>query len=164
MKVSIEGASRQQVVTVEGCRLLWPHLSGKAGRFNREGERGFTIVFDDADEVQKLIDEGYNVNIKAPREPGDEPFMKMTIKMAYTPKYRPQVWLNVNGQRKVLDENTCEAIDMLRSSNITNVIVQFHPNIYDNEFGHGKSAWLDGIEVFAIPSRFMDPGFDFEEL
>lgn len=164
MRVDISGAGKQQVVTIEGCRLLWPHLAGNPGKFNRAGERGFTIVFDDADEVQKLVDEGYNVNIKPPREEGEEPFMKMNVKLAFTPTYRPQIWLNVNGQRKVLDENTCEAIDMLRSSNITNVVVQFHPFIYDNEYGHGKSAWLDGIEVFAIPSRFMDPDFDFEEI
>lgn len=158
MRVTITGEDRDQVVLIEGAKLMWPHLAGHKGKYNAEGERGFTLVFDDEEEAQKLVDAGYNVSIKAPREEGDIPFMKLKVKMAFTPNYQPDIWMTVNGNRRVLNAESCEAIDRLKSTSITDTVVQIHPYDWNNDFGSGRSAWLDGVEVFVKPSRFADPG------
>ena len=67
--------ARQNIpnLSIENAHLLFRNLSGREDKYNRAGQRNFCVVIDDPDETQKLIDDGWNVRLLAPREEGDEP-------------------------------------------------------------------------------------------
>ena len=71
----------REILQIDGARIIFRNFSGAATQYNREGERNFSLVIEDENVANALIEEGWNVKIKAPREEGDIPFMHLPIKV-----------------------------------------------------------------------------------
>ena len=156
------------ILQIDGARIIHRNFSGEATKFNREGNRNFSLVIEpgtinrerdvrSAEEIRDiLIDDvnkygvGWNVKTKDPRDEGDDPFIYMQVKLKFSDK-GPAVYLISGNVRRELNE---ESINMLDNIDIANVDLDIRP--YDDVV-NGKpfrAAYLHSICVTQDVDRF----------
>jgi len=141
----------KDILQIDDAHIIYRNFSGAPSKFNREGDRNFAVVIPDEDIKDALVERGWNVKIKPPREDGDEPFMTMTVKVKFN-DYGPRVYLKTGNKLNTLDEDT---VDILDNIDIESVDLDIRP--YDWELSTGKSgrtAYLQGIKVIQKIDRF----------
>ena len=130
-------------VTVRGARIYFRNFSGKKGMYNAEGDRNFSVRFND-EQAEDLKAKGWNVKTKPAREEGDEDFhhLKVKVKFDFKP---PAVWLVTRqGTRKTkLPENL---VGMLDYADLETVDLTFSPSRWKMQDGRtGVTAYLRTI-------------------
>lgn len=139
------------ILQIDDARIIFRNFAGRGDKFNREGDRNFAVVIPTRDIADRLIDEGWNVKIKPPREDGDDEFMYLPVKIKFG--FRgPNAYLVTGNRRNRLDE---ESIGLLDDVDIREVNLDIRP--YDWTLGTGKSgrtAYLQSIEVIQEIDRF----------
>ena len=158
------------IVQVDGARIIYRNFSGRGTQYNREGDRNFCLVIDDQDVAEKLIEEGFNVKIREPREEGEAPFMYMKVNVKYHAKGSDLERLNpvavlVSGRnRTTLDE---ESICCFDSIDIANVDLDISGSNWTVQGRSGRSAYLSKIyvtqELDRFAARYSDD-YDHEEV
>lgn len=140
------------ILQIDDARIVYRNFSGAASKYNREGDRNFAVVITDEDIKDKLIEEGWNVKIKAPREEGETPFMFLPVKIKFNDR-GPIVYL-VSGRKKTqLDEET---VDLLDNIDIAGVDLDVRPYDWEVNGKSGRSAYLHSICVTQEVDRFAD--------
>ena len=145
------------IVQIDGARIIFRNFSGRGTQYNREGDRNFCVVIDDEEIANRLIEEGFNVKIRQPREEGDEPFMYMKVNVKYHPKgseyerLNPVACLITGRNRNMLDE---ESICCLDSIDIENVDLDLSGSNWNVQGRSGRSAYLSKIYVTQELDRF----------
>lgn len=145
------------IVQIDGARIIFRNFSGRGTQYNREGDRNFCVVIDDEDIANRLIEEGFNVKIRQPREEGEEPFMYMKVNVKYHPKGSEYERLNpvaclISGRnRNMLDE---ESICCLDGIDIENVDLDLSGSNWNVQGRSGRSAYLSKIYVTQELDRF----------
>lgn len=135
---------------VDDATLLFRNFRGEGSDYNREGDRNFCLLIDDPDIADRLIESGWNVKIKEPRNPEDGPFMYMKVKVNFN-EYGPNVFLVCGSKRMRLTEDNVGILDRIA---ITNVDLDINPYDWERNGNKGRSAYLDGIEVTQRTDRF----------
>lgn len=142
---------------IDDARLCFRNFRGAADTFNAEGNRRFSVIIPSeeiAEALQNDVNEygvGWNVKISAPREEGDEPFIHLPVKVKYTERSQPNVYLVSGGNRVKLTEET---ISMLDDIDIASVDLDIRP--YD-DIARGsafRAAYLQGMVVTQNIDRF----------
>ena len=139
------------ILQIDDARIIFRNFSGVGSKFNREGDRNFAVVIPNEELKDALVEEGWNVKIKAPREDGDMPFMFLPVKIKFNDR-GPSVYLKTGDRVNKLDE---ESIDCLDNIDILSVDLDIRP--YDWEMSDGKcgrSAYLQSMEVTQEVDRF----------
>lgn len=126
------------------------NFSGAGSKCNREGDRNFSIAIDDDRWSQYLIDEGFNVKIKAPREEGNSPFMYLGIKVKFN-GWGPQVILVSGDKMTELNEDNVNILDDIE---IVRADLDIRPYDWEANGKTGRAAYLSGIRVYQRVSRF----------
>lgn len=144
------------MLQIDDARIIFRNFRGEASKYNREGDRNFSVVIDDEELAYALRDDvnkygvGWNVKIRPPREDGDIPFMHLPVKVKFNTK-GPAVRLTTGNRTVKLTEDTIEMLDEI---DIRSVSLDIRP--YDNEV-NGKpfrSAYLHSIHVTQEVDRF----------
>lgn len=145
------------LVQLNNCRICFRNFSGAASKFNRAGERNFAVVIDNDEAKDILVERGFNVRIKPPFEDGDAPFMYLPVKIAYSNGHGPSVYLDANGSRVLLTEDSIGCLDQVDIENC-----YFDIRAYDWEMNGniGTSAWLNGGLVMQRSNRFETMGMN----
>ena len=143
------------ILQIDDARIIFRNFRGEASKFNREGDRNFAVIIPDEDLVEKLINEGWNVKIKPPREEGDEPFMYLPVKVKFNDR-GPNVYLITGNVRNKLYEET---VSMLDDIEIVGVDMDIRPYDWTIQEGtpnekSGRSAYLQSMEVTQGIDRF----------
>lgn len=127
-------------LTIEGAHIInrWKNFSGVNGKY--KGTRDFSIMFDDIDMAEKLLNDGWPIHIKEPREEGDSPFCYLIIKTRFD-KFPPRVFMVRDDNLIQLDENTVGELD---SAAIVHADIHVTGNYYEdpNTGRHGVSPYL----------------------
>lgn len=148
---------------IDNARIIWPNFAGKEKGFDREGDRNFTLVFDNEELVDELIADGWNIK-KRPSDNDDEPpFMTMKVKLGYKEYLDkqgnvervsgPTAYLWSNGNRTELDQDSIECLDHIDRGEI-NLDIRPHDWFYNGR--EGRTARLNVIEVFQNVDRFQE--------
>lgn len=142
------------ILQIDEARIAYRNFEGRAGIYNDEGNRSFSLIIPDQETANLLINEGWNVRIKEPRMEGDQPFIHLPVKVKFNERGPACYLVNTRGTQIRLDE---DSVGMLDKIDIADVSVDIRP--YDWEHGRqkGRSAYLHAIKVTQrVTDRFTE--------
>ena len=138
------------ILQIDDARIVYRNFSGVGTKFNREGDRNFSVVITDQDLADRLIEEGWNVKIKDPRDEDDIPFMHLPIKIKFNDR-GPNVYLKTGRVMNRLDE---ESIGCLDDIDILGVDLDIRPYDWNVNGKEGRTAYLQSMHVTQEVDRF----------
>lgn len=143
------------ILQIDDARIIFRNFRGEASKYNRAGDRNFALIIPEEEMANALINEGWNVKIKPPREDGDEPFMYLPVKVKFNDR-GPQVYLKTGDAVNKLDE---ESVALLDDIDIVSVNMDIRPYDWVIQEGtkdekSGRTAYLQSIEVVQDIDRF----------
>ena len=139
-------------VRLEDVTIGWGtyrNFSGAKGKYNKAGERKFTVFLpqDAADELESL---GWYVRHKPPYREGDDPQNLLDVALAFDP-YPPAVILvSHDGTRTHLTEET---VGLLDNTDIARADLEIRPYNWEVDGKSGCKAYVKELEVTAKPPR-----------
>ena len=140
----------RDILQIDDARIVYRNFSGTGSKFNREGDRNFAVVIPDQDMADELVNRGWNVKIKPPRDEDDAPFMFLPVKIKFNER-GPKVYLQSGEKTVELDE---EGIDCLDDVDILGVDLDIRPYDWEVNGKEGRSAYLQAINVIQNIDRF----------
>ena len=140
------------ILQIDDARIIYRNFSGAPSKFNREGERNFSIVIPDEETANALVEEGWNVKIRPPRDEDDSPFMHLPVKVKFNDR-GPIVYLKTGNAVNKLDE---ESVDILDNIDIMGVDLDIRPYDWEVNGKTGRTAYLQSINVTQEIDRFAD--------
>ena len=140
----------KDILQIDDARIVYRNLSGTGSKFNREGDRNFAVVIPDQDVVDELVNRGWNVKIKPPRDEDDTPFMFLPVKIKFNER-GPKVYLQSGDKMVELNE---ESIDCLDDVDILGVDLDIRPYDWEVNGKQGRTAYLQSIHVVQEIDRF----------
>lgn len=140
----------RNVLQIEDARIIFRNFAGVGSKFNREGDRNFHVVIPDQDICDALVEAGWNVRIKPPREEGEEPFMTLPVKVKFNNR-GPSAYIVSGDNVRRLNE---ESIEILDEIDIASVNMDLRPYDWEVNGKVGRSAYLQSIEVIQNIDRF----------
>lgn len=150
------------ILQIDDARIIFRNFSGRADKYNREGDRNFALIIPSqeiAEELQNDINEfgvGWNVKIKAPREDGDAPFIYLPVKVKFNDR-GPNVNLISGNSRTRLNE---DSVDLLDDIDIRSVDLDIRPYDGEGTYGPFRSAYLQSMyvtqEVDRLDAKYGD--------
>ena len=144
------------ILQIDGARIVYRNFSGIGSKFNREGDRNFSVVIPDQEMANELIEEGWNVKIRAPREEDEEPFIHLPVKIKFNDR-GPNVYLQSGNSRVKLDE---ESISCLDNVDIINVDLDIRPYDWEVNGKTGRTAYLHSMCVTQEVDRFAADDYE----
>ena len=150
------------ILQIDDAVLTYRNFSGEASKFNREGDRNFAVVIDNPDLADTLVQRGWNVKIKPPREEGDSPFMYLPVKVKFPPRREefgkrvedgrgPKIYLKSGENVNELDEDSIGCLDNI---DILGVDLDVRPYDWEVNGKTGRTAYLQSIHVTQRIDRF----------
>lgn len=140
----------KRMMQIDDAKIIFKNFEGKGDKFNREGDRNFSLLIEDPNTADAMLKEGWNVKIKDGRDEDEGPFMRLPVKVKFT-DYGPNVYLISNGNRVELDE---ESIGCLDNIDIESVDMDIRPYDWDVNGRTGRTAYLQSIQVVQRIDRF----------
>lgn len=140
------------ILQIDDARIIYRNFSGAPSKFNREGDRNFAVVIPDQEMADHLVEEGWNIKIKPPREDGDEPFMFLPVKVKFN-DHGPRVYLITGNRKNELDEDSIRCLDDI---DILTVDLDIRPYDWEVNGKKGRTAYLQSIAVVQQLDRFAE--------
>lgn len=94
---------------LENVRLVFRNFSGKEGKYNREGDRNFSVLLD-VDTADAMMKDGWNVKWLKPREEEDEPQAYLQVAVNFNGR-PPRITLVTSRGKTALDESMVDILD-----------------------------------------------------
>lgn len=139
------------ILQIDDARITHRNFAGEGSPYNREGDRNFSLIIDDQELADRLVEDGWNVKIKEPFDDADIPFMFLPVKVKFNDR-GPNVYLVSGRAKRELSEDT---IGILDNMDIEMINLDIRP--YDWKLANGntgRSAYLHSMEVIQRIDRF----------
>lgn len=150
------------ILQITDARIIFRNFKGEGSKFNREGDRNFALIIPDEEIAEALKNAGWNVKIKAPRDPDDTPFMYLGVKVKFNDR-GPDVYLESGKKVNMLSE---EDVDVLDDIDILSVDMHIRPYDYEVNGSTGRAAYLQKIwvtqQIDSFAQRYADYAPDDE--
>jgi hypothetical protein len=142
---------KDESVVIENTRLLFRNFKGAKGKFNKEGERSFSVVLSDA-QAQEMIDAGWKVKWLKPREEDDVPTPFLPVKINFEGKRPPRIVMITSKNRTTLDEDSVSLVDFANVANVDLIVNPYHWNVDGDT---GINAYLKSMFII-IEEDYLD--------
>lgn len=147
------------ILQIDNARIIYRNFAGVGSKFNREGDRNFAVIIPTEEMKDKLIQAGWNVKIKPPRDDQDTPFMYLPVKIKFNDR-GPNVYLITGDRKNRLTESSVGCIDDI---DISSVNLDIRPYDWGPVNGkYGRTAYLQAMEVIQEIDRFAARYDEFE--
>lgn len=143
---------RKNILEIEDARIIYRNFEGVASKFNREGDRNFAVIVPNDEIKDILVEAGWNVKIKPPRDEDDTPFMFIPVKVKFNNR-GPAAYLRSGETVTRLNEETIGILDEI---DIQSVSMDLRPYDWDVNGKTGRTAYLQAIDVIQNIDRFGD--------
>lgn len=116
------------VMTIENAKLAFKNFAGEERQYNRKGNRHFSIIFEDIDLINQLIDDGWNLKQLKSQDP-DKIVYHLDVTVRFD-NYPPNIYLltESNKRKKLLNEDTVACLD---HAYIKNADLKVSPSYWD---------------------------------
>ena len=141
---------RKDILEIEDARIIYRNFEGVASKFNREGDRNFAVIVPNDEIKDILVEAGWNVKIKPPRDEDDTPFMFIPVKVKFNNR-GPAAYLRSGETVTRLNEETIGILDEI---DIQSVDMDLRPYDWEVNGKEGRSAYLQAINVIQNIDRF----------
>lgn len=169
MELTFVNDSRgRRLLNIEDARIIWPNFSGEATKYTREGDQFFTLVIPTVEMYEALQNDvndygvPWNVKFSEPREDGDDPFIRMKVKVKFN-DYGPKVYLQSGNKTTELDEKSIACLDRIPMSKVDMYIRPFDGEANGQPY---RAAYLQTMhvtqDVYADPYASRLDGYDAE--
>lgn len=142
----------RDIVQIDEARIIFRNFTGAAGKYNRAGDRNFAVIIPDEETANALIERGWNVTVKPPREEGEDMFRYLKVKVKFNDR-GPTVYLRTNGVTNRLDK---ESVGILDNVDILSVDLDVRPYDWEVDGETGRTAYLQSICVTQAVDRFTE--------
>lgn len=150
--------TRADIIQVDDARIIYRNFSGRADRFNREGDRNFALVIPTTELADMLVERGWNVKIKPRIDQNgnvmeDEPprmYLPVKLKFGRRP---PNIYLRTGVVQRRLDEDT---IGILDDIDIVSVDMDIRAYDWEANGNTGRTAYLQSARIHQETNRFME--------
>ena len=143
---------RKDILEIEDARIIYRNFEGVASKFNREGDRNFAVIVPNDEIKDILVEAGWNVKIKPPRDEDDTPFMFIPVKVKFNNR-GPAAYLRSGETVTRLNKETIGILDEI---DIQSVSMDLRPYDWDVNGKTGRTAYLQAINVIQNIDRFGD--------
>lgn len=139
--------------------IFFTNFKGKAGQYNNEGDRNFTVVLE-GDALKQAEEYGMNIKHTKPRD-GEDPIAYIKVNVGF--KYRaPHIELINSHCKRVLTEQTVGILDDYEYENIDLVL---RPNRWRRPDGAtGVNAYLQALYATVVEDPFVSKYYDIPEV
>ena len=141
------------ILQIDDAHIIYRNFSGIGSKFNREGDRNFAVIIPDEDMAERLVNEGWNVKIKPPRDDQDSPFMYLPVKVKFN-DYGPNVYLTSGKKTNQLDEDSVSCLDDIEIISVDMDIRPYDWGPIGPDQKYGRTAYLQSIDVIQKIDRF----------
>jgi hypothetical protein len=138
------------ILQIDDAKIIFKNFEGRGDKFNREGDRNFSLLIEDPETADALIDKGWNVRIKPGRDEDEGPFMRLPVKVKFS-DYGPNVYLKSGDNLNKLDEESIACLDNIE---IESVDMDIRPFDWEVNGKTGRTAYLQSIHVTQRIDRF----------
>lgn len=144
---------------VDDAEISFRNFAGVEKEYNRAGDRNFSLVIRDPEYAQYLIELGWNVRIKPPRNEGDDPYCHLPVKVQYGTPFPLTIKLVRPGMRPI--ELTEETVGCLDHMDIERIDMDIRPHDWVMHEGKphekcGRTAKLETLYVTKRVNRFAE--------
>lgn len=136
-------------LSVENAKIIFRNFSGKESKFNRAGDRNFSVVFD-KDWGEELSEAGWNLKILKPRDEYEEVKYAMPVKVQFG-KFPPKIYLISGRKRQLLDEDSISCLDYAEIETVDLII---RPYNWEVNGKTGVKAYLKTMYVTIEEDEF----------
>ena len=144
------------ILQIDDARIVYRNFRGEGSKFNREGDRNFAVVIPNQEIADDLIEAGWNVKIKPPRDEDDTPFMYLPVKIKFSER-GPHIYLVTGRAQNKLDEDSVSIIDDI---DIVSVDMDIRPYDWSVNGKEGRTAYLQSMRVTQDTDRFAEAYMD----
>lgn len=140
------------VLQIDDARLVYKNFAGEATKYNREGERNFSIVIPDEEIADRLEADGWNIKRRPPRDEDDAPFIHLPVKVNFN-EFGPTIRLISGKNRHILDKDDAKCLDRIRMACVD---LDIRPYDWKVNGKTGRAAYLQAMKVVQEVDRFDD--------
>lgn len=138
------------IIQIDDAKIVYRNFSGEGSKFNREGDRNFAVIIETQEQADALIEQGWNVRIKPPRNEDDDVFMYLPVKIKFSDR-GPSIYLKSGDNINELDEDSIGCLDNI---DIMGVDLDIRPYHWEVNGKTGCTAYLQSIHVTQEVDRF----------
>ena len=137
-------------ISIENAQIGFRNFEGKAGKYNNEGNRNFTVFLEHS--VAKILeDDGWNVRWLTPREEGEPQQPILSVRVSFE-NYPPKIF--IIGENNTSTQATEETVKLLDWADIQSVDLTLRPYQWNVQGKTGVKAYLKRMYVVLAPDPF----------